>query len=401
MATAIAVADFDLAEAHAFRPTSDQRRLLNNIHDNPSIRTIREFCEQCDISRSTYYNWCKNPHFRLWFATAWSSRMLVEGITLLNQARAKASYKFQYWKALADLTFDPNGMALLQKWQQAMFSLDGTAFDCGPEAAFEYDYHFDPTSECNDHPRPQNPAPDVKSPPDAPLANPAENWTFQANRTTATASADCPTPVAVARVFRKALASARRYSCIAHRHAQRKPSISGWRGATAPGPAPIKFTPKPKPQQRINCLTETISSTSRSAERVATPAVPLPARTPTANRLITPNAESQKLKPEQGLNCLTETIARLPVTAERKHRAMGPDACASISGWRGVSRARPRANRSGARARGMGPPRSREHKRVARCNRARPRANKRPAQAWGNEPPPLREQDSRRKVTNL
>ncbi len=182
MSTSTNIVEFDPAKAAAFAPTSDQRRLLNNIHDNPSIRTIREFCEVCDISRSTYYNWCKNPHFRLWFATAWSSRMLVEGITLLNQARAKASYKFQYWKALADLTFDPNGMALLQKWQQAMFSLDGTAFDCGPEAACEYDYHLDPTSECKGDPPPsQNPPAGVKPSLQAPVANPAENWTFQAN----------------------------------------------------------------------------------------------------------------------------------------------------------------------------------------------------------------------------
>ena len=302
---ATAIANLDLAEAHAFRPTSDQRRLLNNIHESPSIRTIREFCEFCDISRSTYYNWCKNPHFRLWFATAWSSRMLVEGITLLNQARAKASYKFPYWKALADLTFDPRGLALLQKWRQAMFSIDGSAYDCGPEAAYDYDYHFDPTSECNNNPPPQNPAPDVQPPSEAPVANPAANWTFQANCTTASASADCPTPVAVARVFRKALAPARRHSCIAHHRAQRKPSMSGRRGATAQSSAPIKA-------QRMRGAGEPHACASTSGWRGDS-------RTrPRANqRLVRRPAEPPKPKPQQRLSCLTETIWSEPLFGAR------------------------------------------------------------------------------------
>ncbi|HXR97740.1 MAG TPA: hypothetical protein VN709_07845 [Terriglobales bacterium] len=255
---ATVIADFDLPSAHAFRPTSDQRRLLNYIHENPSIRTIREFCEVCDISRSTYYNWCKNPNFRLWFATAWSSRMLVEAVTLINQARAKASYKFPYWKALFDLTFDPHGLALMQKWRQAVFSVDGSAYDCGPEAAYDYDYHFDPTSECNGGPPPQNPASGVQPPPDAPLANPAENWTFQANRSTAAAPACYPTPVAVARVFRKALTPAKRHSCIAHRPARRKRGAEGPHARTSKSGWP-RATQCPKPPQGVSCLAETTS----------------------------------------------------------------------------------------------------------------------------------------------
>ncbi|HXR97553.1 MAG TPA: hypothetical protein VN709_06880 [Terriglobales bacterium] len=172
-------AGFDLATAAAFAPTSNQRRLINAIHDYPSVRTVREFCEHCDISRTTYYNWCKNPVFRLWFATAWSARLLTEGTTLINQARAKSSYKFPYWKALADLIFDPHGLALLQKWRQAMFTLDGSAFDCGPEAAPDYDHHLDPASNCDDCP-PQNSGNDVNPPPDARVANPVQSLTLRA-----------------------------------------------------------------------------------------------------------------------------------------------------------------------------------------------------------------------------
>jgi len=249
--------------AAAFTPTSDQRRLLNAIHECPSIRTIREICEFSDIGRRTYYNWCKNPGFRLWFATTWSSRMLVEGITLLNQARAKASYKFPYWKALFDLTFDPRGLAQLQKWQQAMSSLDGSAFDCGPEAAYDYDYHLDPTSECNDVETPKTPGAGVQRSAAAPLANPAENGTFSANLPSPAAitADDCPSPVAVARVFRHALTEAGRASCIAHRQNGR----------------------------------------ARAA----------------ATRLILRNSEPQKHNPEHDLGCLTETIWSEPLFGAR------------------------------------------------------------------------------------
>ncbi|HXR98315.1 MAG TPA: hypothetical protein VN709_10790 [Terriglobales bacterium] len=326
---ATAIADFDPVAARNFRPTADQRRLLNTIHDYPSIRTVREFCEACDVGRRTYYNWCKNPHFRLWFATVWSARIITEGTTLINQARAKASYKFSYWKALADLTFDPRGLALLQKWQQAMFSLDGSAFDSGPEADRDYDFHFDPTSECDDGKTPQAPL-DGKPATVAALEASAENGTFHAKLSNASTAAlpaigsasSLPTPVAVARVFRKALAPPRRYSCIAH-HENRRGRARANR-LTVHNAA----QPEPGPQHNLNRLTETIKQTTHS------------------NRLTNTNRQRHKSKPEQVKSCLTETTLRPAKTvpdpdvvleAQRGRGARGPHARASISGWRGVT----------------------------------------------------------------
>ncbi|HXR97176.1 MAG TPA: hypothetical protein VN709_04970 [Terriglobales bacterium] len=321
---ATAIADFDPVAARNFRPTADQRRLLNTIHDYPSIRTVREFCEACDVGRRTYYNWCKNPHFRLWFATVWSARLITEGTTLINQARAKASYKFSYWKALADLTFDPRGLALLQKWQKAMFSLDNSAFECGPEADRDYDFHFDPTSECDDGKPPQAPL-DGKPETVAALEPFGENGTFHAklsNASTATQPAALPTPVAVARVFRKALAPPRRHSCIAHRQSSRTRVRAN--RLTVHNAA----QPEPRLQHNQNRLTETIKQATHS------------------NRLTNSDRQRHKSKPEQVKSCLTGTTLRPAKTvadpdvlleAQRGRGAQGPHARASIRGWRGAT----------------------------------------------------------------
>src|SRR6185437_15850418 len=106
-----------------FVPNAAQRRLLDIIHCRPSVVSICDLCISAGIPRRTYYSWCQNPAFRLWLATAWSARLLMDGSALLNIARFNATTKFSYWKALFDLTFDPKGLGYLQQWQQTVARL--------------------------------------------------------------------------------------------------------------------------------------------------------------------------------------------------------------------------------------------------------------------------------------
>ncbi|HXR97136.1 MAG TPA: hypothetical protein VN709_04765 [Terriglobales bacterium] len=224
--------EFDLAKAAAFTPNTDQRRLLNTICDFPSIRTVGELCQASDIGRRTYYNWCNNPYFRLWIATVWSARTLTEGTALINQARARASGHFSYWKALADLTFDPRGLSLLQKWRQAMFSLDSAAFetdDDGPARKTSSPARGRSQNDENDAPLPSVAA--VGAPAEsgasrAPFSAPSNLLTETSNLRAANELAESfPNPVAVVRHFRRALAPRRRHRSTGLRQARSsKPS---------------------------------------------------------------------------------------------------------------------------------------------------------------------------------
>ena len=121
----------------AFVPTPAQRRLLDYVDAHPGLKTIQELCSGSGVPSSTYYNWCKNTEFRLWFAASWSARLTMDGVTLLNQARLLAGRNFSYWKALFNLTFEPRGFAMLQQWQQSVAQLPADAFTPAPEPATE------------------------------------------------------------------------------------------------------------------------------------------------------------------------------------------------------------------------------------------------------------------------
>ena len=95
-----------------FQPSPAQRRLLDFIHEHPSLKTIHELCAAAGIGRTTYYRWCQSPGFRIWLATAWSARLLLDGTVLLNVARVQATRSYPYWKALFDLTFRGGRAAL-------------------------------------------------------------------------------------------------------------------------------------------------------------------------------------------------------------------------------------------------------------------------------------------------
>jgi hypothetical protein len=117
----------------AFVPNPAQRRLLDYVDAHPCLKTIQELCAGAGVPSSTYYNWCKNTDFRLWFAASWSARLTMDGVVLLNQARLLASRNFSYWKALFTLTFEPTGFAMLQQWQQSTANLPPDAFTPAPD----------------------------------------------------------------------------------------------------------------------------------------------------------------------------------------------------------------------------------------------------------------------------
>ncbi|HXE31894.1 MAG TPA: hypothetical protein VN515_08855 [Terriglobales bacterium] len=58
------------AAADAFSPSPAQHRLLLFMHENPSFKTVIELSAAAGVGRSTYYRWCQDPDFRLWFADA-------------------------------------------------------------------------------------------------------------------------------------------------------------------------------------------------------------------------------------------------------------------------------------------------------------------------------------------
>ncbi|MGH9395183.1 MAG: hypothetical protein ACRD1E_13500 [Terriglobales bacterium] len=114
----------------AFRPTRAQRRLLDLLDAHPSFQSVHQICQSAGIGRASYYRWCHDPQFRLWLASAWCARLIVmDGLSLLNFARANAARSFPYWNALFKLIFDPNGLASLQLWQQACALAPAAAFD--------------------------------------------------------------------------------------------------------------------------------------------------------------------------------------------------------------------------------------------------------------------------------
>ncbi|MGH9394707.1 MAG: hypothetical protein ACRD1E_11100 [Terriglobales bacterium] len=121
-----------LAAPPLFRPSAAQRRLLQHIDDNPSFRTVQELCAAAGVPRSSYYDWCKNPAFRLWLGSSWSARLVCGGVTLLNIAPWNCPKSFSYWKALFDLTFDPKGLGLLAKWTESLGELNNAAFESAP-----------------------------------------------------------------------------------------------------------------------------------------------------------------------------------------------------------------------------------------------------------------------------
>lgn len=57
------ITGFDFATAGALAPTADQRG-LNAMHDYASVRSMRQFCENCDISRSAYCSRCSERYIQ-------------------------------------------------------------------------------------------------------------------------------------------------------------------------------------------------------------------------------------------------------------------------------------------------------------------------------------------------
>ena len=120
--------------AAAFSPNPAQRRLLLFMHENPGFKTALELCAAAGVGRSTYYRWCQESGFRLWFADAWGAHLLMDGAALINIARLQAARSFSYWKALMELTFDEAGLARMRNWRQALAHVNPDSFEPAPSA---------------------------------------------------------------------------------------------------------------------------------------------------------------------------------------------------------------------------------------------------------------------------
>lgn len=103
-----------------FRPNDKQRRFVQLALASGGPLQIGRICKQVGISRTTYYRWREQPGFAAWMSAQWVSALLADGGRLLSIGRAFAAGDFRYWRAMAELVFDPRGLGLLTAWQQRM-----------------------------------------------------------------------------------------------------------------------------------------------------------------------------------------------------------------------------------------------------------------------------------------
>ncbi len=105
-----------------FAPTPAQRRLANYVVRYPNYQTVAEICHAADVDPSSYYKWCHDPDFRLWFIRQWSSALVFEGWQILNVARANMGRSATHFRTLVSLIFDPKGQIALDAWQEHAFA---------------------------------------------------------------------------------------------------------------------------------------------------------------------------------------------------------------------------------------------------------------------------------------
>jgi len=106
-----------MSATQSFRPTRQQRLLLDYIRQNNVFKTVAETCKDAGVDRSSYYKWCKDPAFRRWFTAEWSTVMLMDGWHQLAFARGQVPYSVQYFKLLFNLNFTTQGQAAFAGWQ--------------------------------------------------------------------------------------------------------------------------------------------------------------------------------------------------------------------------------------------------------------------------------------------
>src|SRR6185312_5029054 len=98
--------------ASPFRPSPAQRRLLHCIHSNPGVKTALALCAAAGVSRTTYYRWCQDPAFRLWFADAWAACLFLDGARLINICRLRDTPN--------EAPFDESGLVRMRNCRQAV-----------------------------------------------------------------------------------------------------------------------------------------------------------------------------------------------------------------------------------------------------------------------------------------
>ncbi|MGH9466733.1 MAG: hypothetical protein ACRD1Y_05205, partial [Terriglobales bacterium] len=80
-----------------FVPSPAQRKLCDFVLDHPELVRIGEICRLAGVPRRTYSFWSRDAGFSAWLASACTSARLVDGINLINLARAQAPRYFRYW----------------------------------------------------------------------------------------------------------------------------------------------------------------------------------------------------------------------------------------------------------------------------------------------------------------
>jgi len=165
----------------SFTPSQAQRRFLDRIEREPQA-SISDLCDGLGMARSTYYRWCREPGFRAWLLDAWSSRVFMDGIGLINQARSQTATSFSHWKAMFNLLFSESGLVAVHLWKSACAEASADAF-----------VHADESDAAPDVPKPSAPVP----PEPQPLQqNTAENATLATARPGPAPAAPMPNRVA-------------------------------------------------------------------------------------------------------------------------------------------------------------------------------------------------------------
>lgn len=110
----------EVVSGTGFCPSDGQRHFLQLALASTGPLNIGRLCQQVGIARATYYRWREQPGFSAWMSAQWVAALLADGGRLLSIGRANAGSDFRYWRAMAELIFDPRGLGLLTAWQQRM-----------------------------------------------------------------------------------------------------------------------------------------------------------------------------------------------------------------------------------------------------------------------------------------
>lgn len=92
-----------ITKKESFAPTPGMQVWLSTAIELVSD-DISEVSEACNISRTSWYRWIKDPEFRKWFKAEWDNRLTVLSWKLDVQGLKNSSKDFKFWKAMQQRT---------------------------------------------------------------------------------------------------------------------------------------------------------------------------------------------------------------------------------------------------------------------------------------------------------